>query len=90
MDEIFQMVANQGKKKASLKEGNCPFCKKLRIVDKIEQRKCKCEYHIAYAYKLDVEATLKLVTKSRQRGGPCRLLSSEKDEHWDNLQDGIN
>lgn len=92
MDQIFQMVSEGGGKgkKGQLKDGNCPFCKRIKVADKLPQNRCQCEYHIAYAYKLETEATLKVVTKSKQRGGSARLLSTDKGEHWANLQEGIN
>ena len=67
MDTIWQ-AEKHGKlgKKASndLKEDRCPFCKKVRTVEKIELRKCTCEYFITYCYRIKAEGILKIVTKS--------------------------
>ena len=71
-----------GKDKVNLR-GKCPFCRNSRIKDKTEAlaKRCMCSYHLVYAFKMKSERPLKVVSKSKQRGGSARLLSTPQTWH---------
>ena len=84
METIWNVVRN-AKGGNDLKRVNCPLCRKLRVVEKIEQRKCTREYFVMYCSKLETETTMKIINKSSQRGGPARLLGTDLNDHWEDL-----
>jgi len=52
---------------------HCPLCEENR-----QRRDCKCDYHMAYGFVLGDNTTqLARLTKSTQRGGTVRLLSTD-------------
>jgi len=67
-----------GGDKPKSNRGKCPFCKASRL-----SNGCVCNYHLVYAYKMtdQKEKPLQLVSKSKQRGGPARLLSTPLSWH---------
>lgn len=89
METIYEKVNEKRKTHDKLKQGCCPFCAKLRIFEGAGIRKCTCDYFTAYAFKIEAEQTLKLITKSKHRGGPARLLTTSMKSHCDNLQEGF-
>ena len=73
---------SRSKRAANIPDGHCPFttCRKLRVSEKSDHRKCNCEYYVAYAYRFIDEAAIKLADMTEQRGGPARLLQTDKNE----------
>lgn len=61
--------------------GKCPFCRNSRLKDKLDPLRCICNYHLVYAYKMQDEKPLRIITKSKQRGGPARLLHTPLSWH---------
>ena len=55
----------------------CPICRTGHLKDEV----LNCKYHLAFAYKMNHEDPLVIVTKSKQRGGPSRLLGTELSWH---------
>ena len=73
----------------AIKKGTCPLCHKSRlIVDDRDPKKCDCDYHVVYAYRMRQERALKVATKSKQRGGPARVLQTPVRQHLVKTSDG--
>ena len=58
----------------------CPFCGN-QLRDARDGSKCRCNYHIAYCYRMYKEKSLKVIQKSKQRGGPARLMDTPIQKH---------
>ena len=54
----------------------CPLCYANRVT-----KDCKCPQYMTYAYMHNKGRTLRILNKSKQRGGPSRLLSTSLNEH---------
>ena len=85
MEEIMKSEgkSNKGGGREDVKLQSCPLCNLTRITDREEFNKCKqrLHYYVTYAYRIRSEVVLRIATKSKQRGGPSRLLSTKPKEH---------
>ena len=82
----------KGKEESKAQKSNpkyCPFCEKDREFNEAQGKKScakseHCSYFVVYAYRMVTSLSFDLACLSKQRGGVCRLLSTNPDEYYEN------
>lgn len=70
---VDRIIKDTNKDESVQYEKHCPFCGEIR-----NKRDCECDYHISYCFMINDHAKqLSRISKSTQRGGTVRLLSTE-------------